>query len=69
VDGDTKENSNPKQKLDDGEFVQVLIVSITNLLDFLQEQSKTCNIDAKVYGYALGLGYFHKTESKKKQKK
>ncbi|EFA86560.1 hypothetical protein PPL_00361 [Heterostelium album PN500] len=48
----------PKQHLEDGEFIEVIVVPLNNLLDTLQNLTKKyhkCIIDAKVYTFALGM--------------
>lgn len=54
VDGDEPVNSNPKQQLDENEYIDVLVVPIQKLELQLEEwsQQEDIVIDAKVYVYA-----------------
>ncbi|ESO84366.1 hypothetical protein LOTGIDRAFT_204741 [Lottia gigantea] len=54
IDGDTKENIEHKTNLDDGEFIEVLIVPLNQLLVKLNELSESgLSIDSRVYTYAI----------------
>lgn len=57
VDGDTPENQNAKQQLEDGEFITVELVPWGGLLQhILAEMASTgCSVDARLLSYAWGL--------------
>ncbi|XP_015725814.1 ADP-sugar pyrophosphatase [Coturnix japonica] len=57
INGDDAENTRPKQKLDDGEFVEVISLPKNDLLQRIDELVAEENIavDARVYTYALAL--------------
>ncbi|XP_014677115.1 PREDICTED: ADP-sugar pyrophosphatase-like [Priapulus caudatus] len=56
IDGDKPENHHPQQMTDDGEFVELLHVQVSELLTRLNEFSGQGDvIDAKLYAYAVGI--------------
>ncbi|GCB66634.1 hypothetical protein scyTo_0004996 [Scyliorhinus torazame] len=57
VNGDDSANLKPKQRLDDGEFVEVVLVPINELRKKLDEmlQKENIVVDARVYVFAMGL--------------
>lgn len=57
INGDDAENTRPKQKLDDGEFLEVISLPKNDLLQRIDELVAEDNIavDARVYTYALAL--------------
>lgn len=54
IDGDSPENSNPKQNLDEDEFIDVLTVPLHNLERFIKEWSQDSNIiiDSRLYVFS-----------------
>eukprot|EP00029_Vermamoeba_vermiformis_P005198 TRINITY_DN1739_c0_g1_i1.p2 TRINITY_DN1739_c0_g1~~TRINITY_DN1739_c0_g1_i1.p2 ORF type:complete len:196 (+),score=51.50 TRINITY_DN1739_c0_g1_i1:620-1207(+) len=59
IDADLPENQNPKQELDETEFIEVLRVPMHHLLAHLTDLAtrRQCIIDAKLYTLALGLSF------------
>ncbi|XP_010182523.1 PREDICTED: ADP-sugar pyrophosphatase, partial [Mesitornis unicolor] len=57
INGDEAENTRPKQKLDDGEFVEVISLPKNDLLQRIDEliEEEHIAVDARVYTYALAL--------------
>ncbi|XP_010131985.1 PREDICTED: ADP-sugar pyrophosphatase [Buceros rhinoceros silvestris] len=57
INGDVPENTRPKQKLDDGEFVEVISLPKHDLLQRIEEliAEEHIAVDARVYTYALAL--------------
>lgn len=57
INGDDSHNIRPKQQLDDGEFVEVILIPLNELRKKIDEMLQAGNImvDARVYIYALGL--------------
>nr|XP_009487225.1 PREDICTED: ADP-sugar pyrophosphatase [Pelecanus crispus] len=57
INGDEAENTRPKQKLDDGEFVEVISLPKNDLLQRIDEliAEERIAVDARVYTYALAL--------------
>jgi ADP-ribose pyrophosphatase len=54
IEVDLEENQNPKPELDEGEFVETILVDKSDLLKILEEFSaKGVSIDAKLYTYAM----------------
>ncbi|XP_041113642.1 ADP-sugar pyrophosphatase [Polyodon spathula] len=56
INGDDPENIKPKQKLGDGEFVEVVLVPLNELQKKIDEMVKKEHVvvDARVYIYAMG---------------
>lgn len=51
----------PEQQLDDGEFIQKVVVPLDGLLDKLMEFSNQgYSVDARLYGWAAGVDYARK---------
>eukprot|EP01112_Ceratiomyxa_fruticulosa_P021696 TRINITY_DN7727_c0_g1_i1.p1 TRINITY_DN7727_c0_g1~~TRINITY_DN7727_c0_g1_i1.p1 ORF type:complete len:224 (-),score=68.86 TRINITY_DN7727_c0_g1_i1:90-686(-) len=64
IDGNLQENQNPIAKLDDGEFIEVILLPVENLLKSLNEFQKghpDVIIDSRLLAFALGLSF--KTKS------
>ncbi|XP_043570093.1 ADP-sugar pyrophosphatase isoform X1 [Chiloscyllium plagiosum] len=59
INGDDSENLHPKQRLDDGEFVEVILIPMNELRKKLDEmlQKENIVVDARVYAFAMGLMY------------
>ncbi|XP_035181155.1 ADP-sugar pyrophosphatase [Oxyura jamaicensis] len=57
INGDDAENTRPKQKLDDGEYVEVISLPKNDLLQRIDElvAEEQIAVDARVYTYALAL--------------
>uniref|UniRef100_A0A0N5AII5 Nudix hydrolase domain-containing protein n=1 Tax=Syphacia muris TaxID=451379 RepID=A0A0N5AII5_9BILA len=55
VDGDAEENRNPKQKLEEGEAINVELVECEKLLDHLNSVSGSVHIEAMLYSFATGF--------------
>ncbi|XP_042728543.1 ADP-sugar pyrophosphatase isoform X1 [Lagopus leucura] len=57
INGDDAVNTRPKQKLDDGEFVEVISLPKNDLLQRIDElvAEEHIAVDARVYTYALAL--------------
>lgn len=57
INADLPENQQPKQELDETEFIEVLRVPLQHLLAHLTDLAtrRQCIIDAKLYTLALGL--------------
>lgn len=57
VNGDDSANIKPKQQLSDGEFVEVVLIPLNELLKKLDEmvEKEHIVVDARVYIYAVGL--------------
>ncbi|XP_072922664.1 ADP-sugar pyrophosphatase [Hemitrygon akajei] len=57
INGDDSENIKPKQRLDDGEFVEVILIPLNELRKKIDEmlQNENIVVDSRVYIYALGL--------------
>ncbi|XP_025946920.1 ADP-sugar pyrophosphatase isoform X1 [Apteryx rowi] len=57
INGDDAKNIRPKQKLDDGEFVEVISLPKNDLLQRIDElvAEEHIAVDARVYTYALAL--------------
>ena len=60
VDGNDPKNINCRQKLDDGEFIDVLLFPLTNLFKSLcnfvkDNESKNIIIDSRLYTLAQGI--------------
>jgi hypothetical protein len=54
IEVDLEENPNPKTELDEGEFVETVLVDKSDLLKVLEDFSKKgVSIDAKLYTYAM----------------
>ncbi|VDM44857.1 unnamed protein product [Toxocara canis] len=53
------DNIATKQKLDDGEFIEVVIVECRSLLQFVQQASETMNVEAVLYSFAIGYAMSH----------
>ncbi|KHN80033.1 Putative nudix hydrolase 2 [Toxocara canis] len=54
IDGDAPENANPKQKLDDGEIVEVVLVECNKLFEYVKSICKEIYVEAMVYSFAIG---------------
>ncbi|XP_009647752.1 ADP-sugar pyrophosphatase isoform X2 [Egretta garzetta] len=54
INGDEAENTRPKQKLDDGEFMEVISLPKNDLLQRIDAEEHIA-VDARVYTYALAL--------------
>ena len=61
VEVDSAQNDNPKQNLDDGEQIQVILVPVSQLVSTLLDYSKKEGfvIDAKLWLFAQGLSFSH----------
>ncbi|XP_041059426.1 ADP-sugar pyrophosphatase [Carcharodon carcharias] len=59
INGDDSENLRPKQRLDDGEFIEVILIPVNELRKKLDEmlQKENIVVDARVYVFAMGLMY------------
>lgn len=57
IDGDLDVNCNPRQQLDDGEHVEVVLVACDQILAELDAVTKTgvC-VEAMLYTFAIGYG-------------
>jgi len=57
IDGDLQSHLKPIQKLEENEFIEVILFPLDNLLGALTEYRKQhdCEIDAKLYTFAYGL--------------
>lgn len=59
IDGDDPKNVNCKQHLDDGEFIEVVLLPVRGLLDRLRkvvaESAEKVVIDSRLYALAMGL--------------
>ncbi|XP_061179052.1 ADP-sugar pyrophosphatase-like [Saccostrea echinata] len=56
IDGNDEKNVNPKQKTDETEFIEVVLIPLDDLLERLDEYSRNGHsVDSRVYSYALGL--------------
>ncbi|TKR80952.1 hypothetical protein L596_014918 [Steinernema carpocapsae] len=54
IDGDAPENANPKQKLDEAESIDVILVECDKLLSYLREHESKYQIEAMLYTFAIG---------------
>ncbi|VDM97691.1 unnamed protein product [Thelazia callipaeda] len=57
VDGNAPENKNPKQNLDDGESIEVVLVESDKLLTYIESVSTEVHVQSMVYAFALGMNY------------
>ncbi|CAI5452378.1 unnamed protein product [Caenorhabditis angaria] len=57
IDGDAKENQNPKQHLDSTEAIEVVLVEHSKLLDYLRNMDKSIAVEAGLYAYAYGAHF------------
>ncbi|VDK79485.1 unnamed protein product [Litomosoides sigmodontis] len=57
VDGNAPENKNPKQKLDDGEIIEVVLVECDRLLSYVELICNEVYVESIVYAFALGMNY------------
>lgn len=57
VDMSKPENKNPVPELEDGEFIEVFTLPLSNLMEGLVEVAKKegCVVDARLYHFAVGL--------------
>ncbi|VDD89739.1 unnamed protein product [Enterobius vermicularis] len=55
IDGDAPENLSPKQSLDEGESLEVLLVECDKILDYINSIAGTVNIETMVYTFAVGF--------------
>ncbi|KHN78096.1 Putative nudix hydrolase 2 [Toxocara canis] len=59
IDGDTKENENPKSRLDDAEEIEVVLVECNKALEYVKSAPKGVYVDAIVYAFLLGYSANH----------
>lgn len=57
VDGDAPENKDPKQSLDDGEIIEVVLVECEKLLPYIESICSDVYVESMVYAFALGMNY------------
>lgn len=57
VDGNAPENRNPKQHLDEGEVIEVVLVEFERLLPYIESISTEVHVESMVYAFALGMSY------------
>jgi hypothetical protein len=56
IDGDAPENQNPVKQLDEGEFIDVLLIPMDSILETLEELHRQgYGIDGKIW--MTGYGY------------
>ena len=55
IDLQDKRNKNPSQDLQGDESIELKVVDIDNLLNTLDKLSVDCQVDGKLYHYAMGL--------------
>ncbi|VDM10331.1 unnamed protein product [Wuchereria bancrofti] len=57
VDGSAPENRNPKQNLDDGEIIEVVLVECDRLLPYVELICTEVYVESMLYAFALGMNY------------
>ena len=59
VDLDDERNVNPTSHVDDGEFIETIVVPLRGLLKSIEDisSSRNASCDAKLYTFAMGLQF------------
>ena len=64
IDGDLPENINPKQKLEVGEFAEVILIPVDQIAEKCQEFEKQgCGIDGKIWFLSYAFKFVKFTQN------